>query len=301
MFKKHRTESLKLKLFRFLNTRMELSSKDKQYYLNLEKGFEGEAMFDLLTKKLQTDCLILNDLLLEVNNSKFQIDTLIISQKTISLFDVKNYDDDFYYELGNFYSKSKSEIKNPLDQLKRCESLLRQMLQYHDFKLPIEPWVVFINPEFTLYQAPQNMPIIFPTQINRFLKKLDRMPSTLTGRHIKLADKLVAMHQIESPYPQLPPYAYDQLQKGITCSMCHSFSISVGEKNIVCDECGREEKVESAVLRSVEELKLLFPDWKITTKVVQEWCKVIESKKTIRKILKRNFRAMGYGQWSCYE
>jgi hypothetical protein len=56
MFKKPRTESLKLKLFRFLNTRMELSSKDKQYYLNLEKGFEGEVMFDLLTKKLQTDC-----------------------------------------------------------------------------------------------------------------------------------------------------------------------------------------------------------------------------------------------------
>lgn len=34
-------------------------------------------MFDALTDKLQCDCYILNDLLLNLNDSKFQIDTLI--------------------------------------------------------------------------------------------------------------------------------------------------------------------------------------------------------------------------------
>jgi len=43
---------------------MDLSDKDKQHYSNLKKGFEGEQQFDSWTGKLETDCLVLNDLLL---------------------------------------------------------------------------------------------------------------------------------------------------------------------------------------------------------------------------------------------
>ena len=38
------------------------------------------------------------------------------------------------------------------------------------------------------------------------------------------------MHQAESPYTRLPPYNYDQLQKGITCLTCRSFEITIGGK-----------------------------------------------------------------------
>ncbi|MEH6988240.1 nuclease-related domain-containing protein [Cytobacillus firmus] len=64
---------------RYLNTRMELTEKEKQHWANLEKGYEGEVKFDLLTEKLTEERLVIHDLLLEVNNSYFQIDTLIIS------------------------------------------------------------------------------------------------------------------------------------------------------------------------------------------------------------------------------
>ena len=56
---KPRFEPVKLKILRFLNTRMNLTVKEKQYYLNLEKGFEGEVMFDTLTEELQSECLII--------------------------------------------------------------------------------------------------------------------------------------------------------------------------------------------------------------------------------------------------
>jgi len=46
---------------------------------------------------------------------------------------------------------------------------------------------------------------------------------------------------------------------------------------------------------------LLFPEMKITTCLVQDWCNGIVNKKRIAKILKKNLNLKGYGQWSYYE
>jgi hypothetical protein len=298
---KARTISNELKVLRLLNTRLDLTVDQQQHYSNLEKGFAGEIQFDLLTEKLHSDCLILNDLLFEVNKMEFQIDTSIIFQETFYLIEVKNYEGDFCYEPENFHAISGKEYKDPLDQIKRSKSLLRQLLQNLGYNFPIESYVVFINPEFTLYQSPKDLPFIFPTQLNRFLKKLNSKKSKLTNKHRKLAEQFVSLHLPESSYTQLPTYKYHQLKKGITCKVCNSFLISIRGQKIVCHECGCEELVDSAVMRSVEEIKLLFPNQKITTNVVYEWCNVVESKKRISRILGRNFKTKGFGQWSYYE
>ncbi|MEH7549608.1 nuclease-related domain-containing protein [Neobacillus vireti] len=300
---KQRLKSHELRALDSLNARMELSSTDKQHYANLEKGYQGELVFDELTSRLQNDLYILNDLCLEHNKSFFQIDTLIISQQTIYPFEVKNFEGDYRYELGNFYPKlSKDEIKNPLDQLKRSKSLLRPSLKNLGFQLPIEGSLTFVNPNFTLYQAPLNEPIIHPTQLNSLMKKLNEVPSKLTNRHKLLADQLISMHQTDSPYTRLPSYTFNGLQKGTICAVCHSLICSMERREkIVCETCGHVETVDSAVLRSVEELLLLFPDMKITTNIVYEWCRVIESKKQISRILKQNYTLIGFGQWAYYE
>jgi hypothetical protein len=299
---KTRSASLELRALRSLNTRMILSETEKKHYLNLEKGYQGEVMFDKLTEQFQSNVIILNDLCLEFNHSIFQIDTLIICQNAIYSNEVKNFEGDFYYESDSFKTMAKKEIKNPLDQIKRSKFLLRQLLQNIGIQLPIESYVIFINPEFTLYQTPLNAPIIFPTQLNRYLKKLNQTPSKLNNQHHKLANQLISMHQIVSPYTKLPTYKYEQLKKGILCPDCNSFiTYSVGCRRIVCDRCGYKEDVASAVLRSVEEIKLLFPEEKITTNCVYEWCKVVESKKQIGRILKQSLKLKGYGQWTYYE
>ncbi|WP_257984378.1 nuclease-related domain-containing protein [Neobacillus cucumis] len=282
---------------------MELSSKDKQRYAYLEKGYEGELFFDRLTSKLQNDLYILDDLCLEHNNSVFQIDTLIISQHTIYPYEVKNYEGDYRYESGSFYPKlSNDEIKNPLDQLKRSKALLRPLLKNLGFQLPIEGYVTFVNPCFTLYQAPLGEPIIHPTQLNALMKKLNEIPSKLMNRHKMLADQLISMHQTKSPYTRFPSYTFNQLEKGLICAKCLSLiSFIEDQRRIVCKSCGYEETVDSAVLRSVEELVLLFPDIKITTNEVFEWCNVIESKKQICRILKQNYTMKGFGKWTYYE
>ncbi|RFB13362.1 NERD domain-containing protein [Bacillus sp. HNG] len=301
MIYKHRTKSDELTIFEFLNKRTELSSKDKQYYLNLKKGFEGELLFDSMTENLQCDCLILNDLLLEVNNTTFQIDTLILIDSKIHTYEVKYFEGDYYYDSTKLFKKPKHEVINPIIQLNRSESLLSQLLRNHGCHLPIEASVLFNHPTFTLYQAPLNLQAILPTQLNNYLRALDTTPSKINEKQKRIAALLVSLHITKSPFSKVPSYQYEQLRKGITCQVCDSFSIVIEGRKCKCEKCGHKELVADAVLRTVHEFTILFPNQKITTNVVFEWCGVVPTKKWIRQILARNFKIVGVHQWAYFE
>ncbi|WP_164214627.1 nuclease-related domain-containing protein [Virgibacillus sp. YIM 98842] len=301
MLYKPRTKPKELMILELLDKRTDLTSKEKQYYFSLKKGYEGEKLFDTFTEKLQCDCLILNDLLFEVSNTTFQIDSLIMMPENIYLYEVKNLEGDYYYQSDRLFKKPKREIVNPLIQVSRFETLLRQLIHSLGFNPQINASVVFINPEFTLYQAPMDKPFILPTQINRYLGNFDKKPSKLTAKHKKLAEQLVALHQIESPYSKLPPYSYDQLQKGITCSECQNFAVKVDKRKCRCHVCGYSESVTNAVLRAIKEFQVLFPNNRITTNIIYDWCHIVETKYPIRRILADNFNVAGKNQWTYYE
>lgn len=293
---KTRVESKELMMLRSLNTRMELAAEDQKYYLNLKKGYEGEVMFDHKTAHLDGKFYILNDLLLKNDHTTFQIDSLFITQRLLIPFEVKNFDGDYYYENGDFHLYStRKKIKNPLHQLDRGETQLRDLLQKQGFHIPVSGYLIFINPEFTLYQSPFNKKIIYPTQLIRLLNELSSLPSKLNGQHRQIADFLLQSHMTDSPFSQVPSYGFEQQRKGLTCSVCQSFDVKVeaSTNKIVCVDCGFEEKIDLAIVRKAEELKLLFPNKKITTNLVYEWCGEFESKKVIRRVLKDNYKVVG--------
>src|SRR5690606_11498413 len=183
------TESSELLLLRSLHSRMDLSTKDKLYYENLQKGFDGEKKFSLILKEnLPSKSLLLHDLRFEMNNSEFQIDSLLLLNK-IYLFEIKNFEGDFYIEGDQWKSMTGTEISNPLHQLMRCEQLLRKLLTELRIKVPIEPYLIFPNPEFTLYQAPLNQTIILPTQLNRLMRQIKGISSHPHNKQHLLAEQ----------------------------------------------------------------------------------------------------------------
>ncbi|MEH7108952.1 MULTISPECIES: nuclease-related domain-containing protein [Bacillaceae] len=301
MILKSRTESEELLKMRSLNTRMELTQEEKFHYYNLEKGYEGEVKFDRMSESLQEERLILNDLLLKINNSYFQIDTTLISQEVIRLLDIKNFEGDFCLEKDRFYSvKTGREYKNPIIQLHKCASQFRQLLQYLKLNYLVEASVIFINPEFTLYNAQIDHPIILPNQVNRFLSSINNTSSNLNDGHKELAKQLISVHQTKNPFSHVPNYQYDQLKKNIYCKFCRSFSVSLQNHIFVCGKCGGHETVEDAILRNVREFKLLFPEQKITTTTIYEWCNTDLTKKTFCRVLKKHFTSFGKTSDSYY-
>lgn len=125
---KTRSESDELLKMRYLNNRMTLSDDDKTRYTTLEKGYEGELKFDSLIHGLTDNFITLNDLLFEVNNQHFQIDSLMIKQNSINPFEVKNLEGDYYIKNEKWYSSFSTPITNPISQMERSEVLLRRLL-----------------------------------------------------------------------------------------------------------------------------------------------------------------------------
>ena len=307
MLVKHRTIPLELRIFLSLNTRMKLGEKDNQYFWNMVKGYEGECKFDALTEKLEGDYLLLNDLLLKHNNTTFQIDSFLITKGSAYLFEVKNFEGDYVYDEASdqLYLKTNSkdyEVTNPLTQLSRCHSLLRQLLQSYGFQLPIQASVVFINPEFTLYQSPLDKPFIYPSQINRYLRGLQKNASSkLNNIHTALAEKLNSLHIGDSPYKTVPNFTYEQVRKGLVCVNCASLTVFVEGRTARCERCNKVEKLEEIVLRQVREFRMLFREQKITTSVIFDWCGMGVSENVIRRILDKHFSLKGSRRWSYYE
>ncbi|WP_462411090.1 nuclease-related domain-containing protein [Neobacillus sp. Marseille-QA0830] len=149
-FMKPRPFPKELKILRSLNSRMVLPEKERKRYVNLQKGYEGEVMFDARAEEFTKDRYILNDLLLETNNTSFQIDSTFITQRAISFYEVKNYEGEYLYDpkTDRFTSQYDHDITNPLHQSGRSEILLRQLLHSKGYKVPIHYYIIFINPEF---------------------------------------------------------------------------------------------------------------------------------------------------------
>ena len=288
------------KVLALLRVRGKLSELEEARLYRLEKGHEGERHFaEMLSEALHQSYITLYGIMLEHNDSLFQIDSMIISQGTIYLLDIKYYSQEYYYHHNDFYSiKNKEKIDNPLHQLERCEALLQKLLKKHNFHYKIESHVVFIHPEYTLFSAPINQKILLRSQLPRFIRRLNRTPVHITAAELRLRDFIFQRHQEKTIYDDAQFPDLDHIKKGILCLNCAAEMKSHRENGrsgakLQCSKCGKTELAESAVLRTTIEFHTLFPDEMITTTAIRAWCNNLISIKVIRRTLNKYLLKQG--------
>lgn len=290
-----REKSKLLKGMHYLDKRMNLQAADKRYLLNLEKGYQGERLFDELAEKyINGEIIILNDLLLENSGTSFQVDSLFITTDTVYVYEIKNYRGDYILNSGELMTVSGMSIGNPLIQLKRIHSFISLLLKEWGYTFKIESKVVYVNKSFTLYQARVDDPIILPTQLKEHLTTINRKSRSLSKQSQYLANKLIQLHKFDLPYQkQLPYYNYNTLKKGVSCCECGSFNMLITQRSSYCKACFAKNTVAETVLENIREYQFLFPDKTLTTTVINEWCGNAIYKNKIRQILKDNYDVSG--------
>lgn len=299
MYLNKRKKPTELLLFEYLLNRKTLTQQELLTYKNLWRGYQGEVLFDSYLEELSCDSIVLRDVWLSKNNRIFQLDHLLFYKDCIYMFEVKNYSGDFYYENEKLYKETGQEIDDPLIQLKRSESLLRQLLKSLGYHYHLESKVVFINSECTIYQAPRNTNILLPTQINRYFKQFQPHVS-LNHKFPQLAKKLTSIQLKQSPYRNIINYNYSQLKKGIPYILCRQFLNVVKGKQTFCHSCNNREFVNDSVLRNLKEYMLLFPKERITIEKMQEWCNLPISNQRMRYILKKYLSLEGNTKGAYY-
>lgn len=298
------TEPMKSKAherLEILKKRSNLSLDQHNSLNRMSTGYKGELeFFNLLQSELQCKPILLFNLHLKVNGSECQIDCLLIFQSEVILMEVKNYQGDFLIEHDDWYTLDKGKIKNPLHQLHRTELLLNQFLKQHQFPLRVKSFIIFIHPEFQLYQSHTDMPIVFPAQHKRFIRKLQNIPCRIRQQHHKIAETLKARHESTSAYEANLVYNYTDFKKGVTCEKCDGLMEEYGTKNMRCAICKGISHIEFIIMRNIYDFHTLFPDEKITVSTMTEWTDYIISKHRIRTILTKYCHAVKKGKNSHY-
>ncbi|MFL2105235.1 NERD domain-containing protein [Desemzia sp. FAM 23991] len=294
---KEREKSYNLLMMESLSIRMELTLKQQYYYQNLLRGYKGECDFDKLTVKLDGNFLVLNDLPLKVDGRYFQIDTLIIGVKSVRVYEVKNYMGEYIFKGDDLYiASSDKSILTPFNQLERLLTSIRQVLAELGIHLPVSGFVAFVDPNMCLYQAPYRPELLLPGKLEKHLTQVASHGAPLTSKHHELAMKLCERCVLEPPYKDLPEYTYELLTKGVSCAECGSLRVTLPagkSRYCACEKCGHQEPVTKTICRLVDEYRRLFPGREITSTAIYEWCGGLFTKKRIRIVLGKYFKATG--------
>lgn len=302
MIIKERELSTQLKKLFALDKRSKLLNPQTNSIEYRMKGYKGECQFDALIRTLKCDCLVLNDLMLRVNGQTCQIDTLVITSKGVTIYEVKNYEGQFVYteEKLKILTTNK-EISNPVHQLNRTTNLFRQFMQEQKVSFPLSAHIVFINNRFTLFQAPIAEYFIFPTMLSHHLMKLNNIQKSLNQSHHRFADMLKHLHIADVNYTSLPDYNLEDLKKRNFCKVCMSELEHSHGRIWKCRDCNTDIVSHKVILDQIEDFRLLFSDKKLKTGTIYDWCGKAFSKKSIRIVLSKNYELKGQSKASYYE
>lgn len=301
MIIKKRNKPLVLQILESLNVRTILSSSEQKYYFNQLKGYEGEVQFDTYLEKLSFDCLVLNDLRLKESGNMVQIDSLILTNDVIYLYEVKNYSGNYDYKDDALHSHSDFVITNPLTQIYRSQPFIHNLVRKLGETMMIKSQIIFINPDFYLYDLPRDKSFLFVNQLAREFDSLEKKHSAIKESDKRLARQLSQLHIADYRPLDLPKYNYASLKKGVICPLCFSFEHIDTRKNRICSCCGYKETIVEAIKRSAENFHLLFPEVPITKHLIYEWCDKIYDEQRIQRVLRHHYSAHGSYKSTYYE
>lgn len=286
----------------YLDKRMKLPLEDRNRLRNMEKGFQGEELFDATVKQyLKGEGLVLNDLLLNANGNTFQIDSLIITPERICLFEIKNYSGDFTNIEGQFHTQHGKVVNHPSIQLQKSHTLLNKLLQEWDNQMHVDAHVVFVNPSFYLYQAKKSDPFLFHQQLPYYLNSLNGHKSVLKEQHRQLAELFIQSQKSEAPYQkELPPFHFEELKKGLSCNTCFNLSIIRNQRTARCTHCHNKEALDDLVRFNIKQYLYLYHQPTLTTATIHDWIGHSVDKRVVARLLKTDYKKIGHSKATLY-
>ncbi|MDO5360686.1 MAG: nuclease-related domain-containing protein, partial [Jeotgalicoccus sp.] len=152
MYLNDRNTTAELLHYRALSVRGVLSVEDARNLKIYESGFSGECLYDKIFDEVGHDNLyIFRDVYLAVGKSGAQYDSIIIADDVITVNEIKNYSDEYYYKNGRFIKNGEVVPDNPFTQVDRAVGKLYRICRNAKISTEIKSKVIFPNDDFRLY------------------------------------------------------------------------------------------------------------------------------------------------------
>ena len=263
MFLNKRLMSPEFLYYKALEKRTELYFEEKRNLYNIEKGFDGECLYDKIFDEVgHENVYILRDLHLKAGKSITQFDSIVISIDRVVVNEIKNYSGDYIYENNVWYRNGKQLKDNAHIQLSRAKGKIIQLRDEAGLHFNVEGAVIFTGDDFRLTTESDYIwsETVVRNQLRNYFRQFkdDRIGGKAKSivRHIKNA---IA----ENPYFE-EEADISRLQRGLYCGECGSFELIKGRFQYTCASCGSIESNETHLLRAMSDHKFLFYNQPIT-------------------------------------
>ncbi|MFC3419862.1 nuclease-related domain-containing protein [Salinicoccus hispanicus] len=298
-----RIKTMEHQWLELMEARGALSAEDQRKLEALEIGFAGECAFDdWMDRYGEEQWRVYRDIWIDAGGPT-QLDTMVVTESTVFIFDVKNYSGDYTYMNGRWSVNGRPIIKDVFVQLKRSLEKVHLMLRQIDPVIQAEGSLVFINEHFSFRtEGELGAQVVMRHGLKKYLQTMDESGVTMRMPIDMLCSRIESFF-IDNPYP--PPACdddtYFSLKKGVCCCSCGGFRHAVMRYYLKCLECGNQEAKERAVLRSICEYGVLRNDRNLKVRDIYFYLNKMISERHIQSILSKYFSAVARGRYASYE
>lgn len=285
-----------------MNWREGLTVEQKKKLLSYERGFEGEKLFgEFLRRHEKKQWKVMHDVNLKTQLGHTQLDYLVLTDHTIYLFEVKNYQCDCVWNDGQWYFADGHRMdKNFTHQLQQSKQHLTSIFKDTAYPPKIIPCLVFVNAHYQVQLYDKiDVTVLNEWQIASYLKQI---PS---NTHLKSAQinyrRIKDFLNPAAEYFFMPNEPWQEsYRRRIYCQACHEFLLEEKYRSFICLNCGLAETKKSLVKRLTKEYCLLFLKEYITTSAIDELGNGELGVKLIYRYLSQNYDHVSSGRHRKY-
>lgn len=293
-----RKKSPELQYLETLTTRVELSHKEEQQLESDRKGFSGELTIDRLTQEIVPEqSLMLDDLNLQADGQRVQLDKLIQIGNKLYLIDMKDYHGQYSFRGRTWYHNGKPLTHSIFGQIERAHDILARIFAEHHLTIAIVKVIVFTDPSAVIEIEDQSGIIVkYLWEYCDWLQKLCRAVQGTSLRQPRIPWQKVLQKYFVAPYRPETDFAQDsrQLWQGIICPRCGNFWWQQEHYALQCKTCGYREAKETAYVRTICDYGTLYFRHNLQVSRLVEFFGEGYSKRYLKMMLQKYFIPLKY-------
>lgn len=285
--------------YRALQKRMKLDRYAENRLEAFEKGYAGELLYDSIFDEIISHLPIFRDIYLNIENSIFQCDALIVYDAGFIVNEIKNFRGIYTYENEKWYVRNNEISEDPIIQLKRATSKLIKLRYLYNLKLNSIGKVIFPNPEFYLQTTHPTVKdyTIVRHELRHYLHSMNSLKSTQRAFDFT---EIIQQHIVDNPYFNNTANL-DELKHGVYCRKCNSFNLIKSNVHFHCLDCRHKDTVHTVIVQALSDFNILFTNNHITRNNFSKFLGHEISQSTINRYLQKYCIKINSGPSTCYK
>ena len=291
----------RLELYTELNKRNAIPEEAKDEFTRLKSGLEGEqTILDYIKQYGEPHWKVLQNIWFD-HYGKFEVDCMLLTDKRIYLFEVKNYTGHYVFQNSQCSCNGRKIGHNAINQAQKSYINFQKILRQNQLNIPVTGALIFtgIDCEITVHDEVDDLKIVTRNQLRNFIWQIRNNERNYSKSRIDIEylKQILENHEINNPF--LPEPISDEtsflLKKGIRCSQCNSFELDTSKVYVSC-KCGMHEPRENVIVRTICEYGVIHFEKDLVTTDIVEFFNGDYSRGTIIKYLNKYFVQISTGR-----